>query len=266
MTGTGLPPLPDALGPATAARPLSGGMIADVWEADLDGRRVIVKRTDYDARLEAEGLEALGAAGAAVPPVLGVSEDVLVLAHVEGDGDWHATGRRLATVHRSVGDAFGWPHANVIGPLPQDNTRTGHWPTFYVERRLRPRLAHPALPADVGDRLSAALEGPAQDLLDHGAAPSLVHGDLWSGNIIGGTWLIDPAVHHADREFDLAFADLFGGIPSVFWNGYLESWPLDGGWRERRPALQLYHLLVHVALFGSGYVGAVRSRLDRLGW
>lgn len=260
------PPVPGGPGPLRSAHRLSGGMIADVWAGEVGGRRVVAKRTGYPAHLEAEGLEVLGAAGASVPEVLAVSDDVLVLEHVEGNGDWAATGRRLATVHRQLGDAFGWPHANVIGPLPQDNTPAEDWPTFYVERRLRPHLDQPALPGDVRDRLAAALDGPARQLLDHGAPPSLVHGDLWSGNVIGGTWLIDPAVHHADREFELAFAALFGGIPRPFWQAYREAWPLDDGWEQRRPALQLYHLLVHVALFGMGYVGAVRSRLDQLGW
>lgn len=247
-------------------QPLSGGMIAEVWAVDLGGRRAVVKRTSYDARLETEGLAALGEAGARVPEVLGVDDQVLVLEHVRGDEDWAGTGRRLAEVHRRVSDGFGWHQDNVIGPLPQDNTRTEDWPTFYGERRLRPHLDHAALPGDVRSRLEAALAGPLPELLDHAAAPSLVHGDLWSGNVIDGTWLIDPAVHHADREFELAFAALFGGIPPAFWDAYLAAWPLDDGWEARRPALQLYHLLVHVALFGSSYVSGVRRRLDQLGW
>jgi fructosamine-3-kinase len=93
-----------------------------------------------------------------------------------------------------------------------------------------------------------------------------VHGDLWSGNIVAGRWLIDPAVHFADRELDLAFAAVFGGIPARMWSAYEESWPLDEGWEARRPALQLYHLLVHVRLFGGGYRAMVADRLDALGW
>jgi fructosamine-3-kinase len=101
--------------------------------------------------------------------------------------------------------------------------------------------------------------------LDHDAGPSLVHGDLWSGNIVDGRALIDPAVSFSDREIDLAFATVFGGIPSDFFAGYVEAWPLDPGWERRRPALQLYHLLVHVELFGEGYVPMVTTRLDQLG-
>ena len=266
MTDPALPALPDGLGPPAGARPLSGGMIADVWSVELEGGRAVVKRTSYDARLEAEGLEALGAAGARVPRVLGADRDVLVLEHVTGDGDWADTGRRLAEVHRCTGEAFGWHRDNVIGSLPQRNDATDDWPAFYAVRRLRPHLDHAALPSDIRRRLERATAGPLRELLDHGAPPSLVHGDLWSGNVIDGTYLIDPAVHHADRELDLAFADLFGGIPRAFWDAYEQAWPPDDGWRARRPALQLHHLLVHVGLFGAGYVASVRARLDALGW
>lgn len=265
---TDAPPLPAELGTPVAAEPIGGGSIAETWRVDLaDGRRVVVKRTGYDARLEADGLEALADVGAPVPAVLAVTEDVLVLEHVGGAPDWAGLGRTLAQVHRTGrGDAFGWDRDNVIGSLPQANPRTGSWPAFYVEHRLRAHLDAPALPRDVRLRLERACDGPAQELLEHGPVPSLVHGDLWSGNVVDGRWLIDPAVYHADREVELAFAEVFGGFPPVFWRGYEEVWPLDDGWERRRPALQLHHLLVHVRLFGAGYVGAVVSRLDRLGW
>lgn len=267
MSGAGPPPLPGGLGPVRGARRLSGGMVAGVWAADLDdGSPVVVKRTPYDAELEAEGLRALGDAGAPVPRVLAVSQDVLVLERVAGSGRWGELGTRLAAVHRHTAGAFGWHRDNVIGPLPQVNTHDTHWPTFYVERRLRPHLLHDALPEDLRRRLLTAMRGPLPELLDHGPSPSLVHGDLWSGNVVDGTYLVDPAVHHADREFELAFADLFGGIPAAFWDAYTAAWPLDDGWEARRPVLQLFHLLVHVGLFGSGYVAPIRERLDQRGW
>lgn len=261
-----IPALPGGLEVA-AQTPLPGGSICEVWQAALrDGRRVVVKRTPYPAALEADGLAALAAAGAPVPTVLAVDERMLVLERVGGDPDWAGLGAALAALHADTGEAFGWSCDNLIGSLPQDNTPDPHWPTFYVERRIRPWLGARALPRDLAVRLEAACAGPLPALLDTDPAASLIHGDLWSGNVVDGRWLIDPAVCRADRELDLAFADLFGGLPRAFFDAYTAAWPLRAGWQQRRPALQLYHLLVHVELFGGGYVGRVADRVDALGW
>lgn len=231
----------------------------------VGGRRVVIKDTDYDATLEANGLEALREAGAPVPDVVDVSADRLVLAEVEGPPDWEMLGRALARCHRVTADAYGYSADNVIGPLPQVNTWTAAWAEFYTGHRLRPHLE--ALTPRLRDRLEAAIEdGRLENLLEHGQQPSLIHGDLWSGNIVAGRWLIDPAVCFADRELDRAFADLFGGLPGSMWDAYQGEWPLDRGWEKRQPALQLYHLLIHVRLFGGGYTSMVHQRLDRLGW
>lgn len=259
----GLPRLPRGLGEVIPVHSLGGGQVGQVWQARLsDGTRVVVKATGYDARLEAEGLAALAAAGGSVPQVLAVEADLLVLTDVSGPPDWEGLGRGLARVHRTQGPRFGWVRDNVIGPLPQLNPWTDDWPTFYVEHRLRPYLGD--LPRDLSSRLDRLCDRVLPDLLAHGAPPSLVHGDLWSGNIVDGRALIDPAVHHADRELDFAMLALFGGIPRRLLDAYEEVWPLEAGHDRRRPALQLYHLLVHVRLFGSGYLAGVEKRLDLL--
>jgi fructosamine-3-kinase len=235
-----------------------------VWE---DGRPVAVKETDYDARLEADGLRALGAAGAPVPEVLDATEHRLVMTWLEGRPGWEQLGRTLADVHRHGAPAFGYPIDNVIGALRQPNAWTESWGRFYAEHRVRGHLSDRAVPADLRMRLERACEGPLPELLDeHRPQPSLIHGDIWSGNIIDGAYLIDPAVSYSDREVELAFMAVFGGIPESMWRGYREVWPLPDGWQRRRPALQLHHLLVHVRLFGGGYLAMVAERLDRLGW
>ncbi len=261
--------LPDPAG----WQPLGGGSICAVHAAELaDGSPVVIKQTPYDPRIEADGLAALRAAGAPVPAVLAAEGDLLVLERVpDGPGpptaaDWEALGTALAELHRTTATAYGWHCDNLIGSLPQRNGWWESWPQFYAEQRLRPWLAAPALPAALRRRLERALDGPLHDLLPEQPPASLVHGDLWSGNVVGGRWLIDPAVCHADREYELAFMDVFGGFPKTLWDAYTATWPLASGWRERRPALQLYHLLVHVQLFGAGYAGAVASRLDAVGW
>jgi len=260
------PALPDGLDAGDWSA-LGGGSICDVWRARLsDGRAVVVKRTPYPAEVEADGLAALAEGGAPVPEVLAADGDVLVLEAVQGPPDWAGLGAALAQLHASTGDTFGWHRDNLIGSLPQRNDPDPHWPAFYATHRIRPWLDAPALPGGVRRRLEAACDGPLPDLLDHDPPASLVHGDLWSGNVVDGRWLIDPAVCRADREYELAFMDCFGGFPGALTDAYAAEWPLDDGWQARRPALQLYHLLVHVQLFGSGYVGSVVSRLDALGW
>lgn len=238
-----------------------------VQRTRVDGVAVVVKRTSYDARTEAAGLDALRAAGAHVPAVVEVTRDRLVVEEVTGDGDWAACGRRLARVHGVHGSRFGWERDGAIGVLPMANDAPAawSWPRFYAERRVLPYVG--SLAAGPARRLRAAVDdGRLADLLDHDVAPSLVHGDLWSGNVVGGQWLIDPAIHHADRELDLAMARLFGGVPEVFFAAYAEVAPLDDGAQHRLPALQLFHLLVHVELFGGGYHRQVEQRLDMLGW
>jgi len=227
-----------------------------------DDRRVVVKTGGGDPELEAEGLDALREAGAPTPAVLGRTDALLVLEFVAGPENWNGLGRALAQCHRATSDRFGWHRDNLIASLPQHNDRADRWSDFYLEHRLTPLL--PALPVQLRLRLEAAMTHRLPGLLDHDVRPSLLHGDLWSGNIVAGRWLIDPAVHYGDRELDLAMLDLFGSIPAAMQKGYDAVWPLDSGWQERRPALQLYHLLVHVQLFGSGYHRAVASRLDAI--
>ena len=237
---------------------------ASIRREERDGRAVYVKQTTYDARLEGRGLIALAEAGAPVPHVQSVDEGTLVLAEVSGTPDWNRLGRTLARVHRSTADRFGLDYDNVIGALAQHNEWCDTWSEFYIRRRIQPWLR--ALPGSTRARIEGAIAGPMPELLEHGAHPSLLHGDLWPGNVIDGSYLIDPAVCYGDRELDLAFSTVFGAIPREFYDGYEAEWPLDEGWDARRPALQLYHLLVHVELFGRSYVPMVEQRLDRLDW
>jgi len=238
-----------------------------VTRSTLGDRPIAVKKTTYDARVEADGLKRLAAAGAPVPEVISVDADALTMTWVSGEPDWKSLGATLAGVHQTTADGFGYDIDNVIGSLTQSNPWTSSWGEFFAVNRVAAHLDDPAVPAPLRRRLVSACEGPLPILLEeHRPVPSLVHGDIWSGNIIDGAFLIDPAVSFSDREIELAFMAVFGGIPQDMWNGYLETWPLADGWQRRRHALQLHHLLVHVRLFGGGYLGMVEDRLDRLGW
>ncbi|WP_274387716.1 fructosamine kinase family protein [Salsipaludibacter albus] len=161
-----------------------------------DGRALVVKHTAHPADLEAEGLAALADAGALVPEVVEVAAHRLVMEDLDASApgppsreEWTRLGERLATVHRTTADRFGWHRDNVIGTITQHNTPAEDWPTFHQRCRIDPWLG--ALPTEVADRLRAA-EGELARRLDHDVEPSLLHGDLWAGNVMHGRWLIDP--------------------------------------------------------------------------
>ena len=170
-------------------------------------------------------------------------------------------GRALAQLHRLAAPTFGLDHDNFIGVLPQSNTPAADWIGFYRDQRLAPQMALAGklgrLPAE-RERLLRKVMESLDKLLDGAASmPSLLHGDLWSGNFMvlpnNVPALIDPAVYYGDREIELAFTELFGGFPASFYPAYRESFPLDRGYERRKALYQLYPLLVHLNLFGESY-------------
>lgn len=220
---------------------------------------------------EADGLRWLrDAGGAPVPEPIAVLPGLLVLEWVEpGSASPEAAerfGRDLARTHRAGADQFGAPWPGYIGSLSQDNTTGASWPEWFGRRRLVPYLR---LAADRG-ALSASDVVEAERVVNamdrygqESEPPARLHGDLWPGNLLwaadGRAWLVDPAAHGGHRETDLAQLALFGGAPYLdrMLAAYDESWPLGPGWRERVPLHQLHLLLVHAALFGGAYRGAV---------
>ncbi len=224
--------------------------------------------------VEAAGLAWLGAAGALrVPAVIDVAADRIVLERVgevpPSPAAAEALGRGLAEVHRAGaahhGSApAGWAGDGFIAtlPLPHLTAAGTSWQAFYAQCRLtpyvRPASDRGALDADgagVVDRVVERLRAGSLGVPD--AVPARLHGDLWAGNVLwsaDGPVLVDPAAHGGHRETDLAMLDLFG-LPHLdrVLAAYDEAWPLDDGWRERVALHQLHPLLVHAALFGSGY-------------
>ncbi len=248
-----------------------------------DGARSYFVKCNDASRLdlfeaEADGLAALTASGSIrVPePVCwgragGASYLVLERLDLQGGrGRGAEAGRRLAELHRSGGPAFGWRRDNYIGSTPQPNGQTSDWTTFWRDRRLgfqldlAARSGHGRGLQSHGDRLLADLGA----FLDHQPNPSLLHGDLWGGNLgylaDGSPAIFDPAVYLGDREADLAMTELFGGFGGDFYAAYGESWPLDPGYGTRKTLYNLYHILNHLNLFGSGYLGQARSMIERL--
>jgi fructosamine-3-kinase len=263
--GAGWPP---GLPPLVATESLQGGFICRTTRGRLaDGRKVVVKRCPYPAEVEADGLTALGAAGAPVPAVLGVADHVLVLERVGGPPDWPALGRAIAALHRRTGSRFGWHRDNFQGRFVQHNGWTDDWPSFYVERRVRAHLADPRVPEPLRRRLERACAGPLPALLRQHPPASLTHGDLWSANVVEGRWLVDPAVSYADRELELAYMHLSNSLPAELLAAYEEAYPPDPGYEERRPALQLHKFLNNIRHFGPDrYVPRIEAVLDGYGW
>lgn len=263
--------------------PVGGGSINDAYRLDTNEGRFFVKVNNADRfpsmfAAEADGLQRLHATGTIrVPHVIATSEDhddsFILMEWVEGglktDAFWAEFGRSLAALHRNTASTFGLDRSNYIGSLKQVNTPHDHWPEFLITCRLEPQVRMARDRKRIGDgdvlrfeRLYAKLNG-----LFPKEPPALLHGDLWSGNFLcdaeGGPVLIDPAVYYGHREMDLAMTRLFSGFEEEFYTAYNETWPLEAGWEERVDLCNLYPLLVHVNLFGGGYVQQVESVLRR---
>ncbi len=184
-------------------------------------------------------------------------------------GFWEDFGTRLANMHRHTSDVFGLDHPNYIGSLPQSNKTQKSWIDFFVEERLEAQLR---LARDAGrverelGRWFQALYTHLPDLFPE-EPPALLHGDLWSGNFMVGTdgraAIVDPAVYYGHRYMDLGMSKLFGGFAPAFYRAYEDAYPLEKGWREGIEIANLYPLMVHVNLFGGGYLSSVKTILRK---
>lgn len=264
-------------------RRLGGGCINETLSLD-DGRRqwlVKLNRANLLDMFEAEaaGLEALAASETLrVPrPVchgLEGGRSFLVMEYIEmglprRDSGSQA-GRELVAMHSHSSDSFGWHRDNRIGATPQVNGAASDWIGFWRDRRLGFQLRLAASNGYGGtlQKRGELLMERFPALIDHNPRPSLLHGDLWAGNMAydrdGNPVVYDPAVYYGDREADLAMTELFGGFGDDFYAAYGEAWPLDPGYRVRKVLYNLYHILNHLNLFGGGYLAQSQAMIDRL--
>ena len=265
----------------TRLRALAGGCIAEVYKVELEGGGACVAKVAADGGLavEAEMLAYLARESALpVPAVLHAGDDLLLLSYIETSGgldagaETHAA-ELLAALHGKTAPAFGFERETLIGPLPQPNPWNESWLDFFREQRLlymaRLAAARGRLPSATLRQLEAFC-GKLDRYIEEPAAPSLIHGDMWGGNVLtrGGriAGFVDPAIYYADPEIELAFSTLFGTFGEAFFRRYQELRPLAPGFFEaRRDIYNLYPLLVHTALFGGHYAGSVARILERYG-
>jgi fructosamine-3-kinase len=260
---------------------LSGGCINRALRLSDDHRSYFVKLNSASLlpmfEAEADGLAEMAATHTIrVPQPLcsgnAGDEAYLVLEYIDlgGSGDMAVAGRLLADMHRATWEQFGWHRDNTIGSTPQPNTPDSDWSSFWCNQRLgfqlqlAARKGHGGKLQSRGEKLLTLC--PA--LLDHKPRPSLLHGDLWGGNMAydreGSPVIFDPAVYYGDREADIAMTELFGGFGNRFYTAYNESWALDEGYATRKTLYNLYHVLNHLNLFGGGYGGQALGMIDRL--
>ena len=268
-------------------RSVSGGDINMSFMLTLSGgERFFLKENSAD-RLsmfssESAGLKALGSVGEGAPPVpdplaWGVDkEHSFLLMEVVERGrlkSGEVFGFSLAEMHRrGRSDFCGFSEDNYIGLTVQKNSIMKSWIDFFAEFRLgfQWELARRGGFGDASsEKLMESVLRRLPELLPEPeeGRPSLLHGDLWGGNWIAGSdgrgWLIDPAAYYGHREADIAMSELFGGFPAGFHSGYMNTWPLESGYPERRDLYNLYHLLNHLNMFGFSYRGAVMSTIKK---
>lgn len=258
-------------------------MIGEVLRLDLDDGTRLVAKLDREgsANLEREGYM-LGylreRSNLPVPEVFYSSGELLLMEFVEGESAFSRAAERhaaelLAELHSVEADAFGLERDTLIGSLHQPNPPSASWLEFFRDNRLLylADVAHEAgrLPAELRKRVEA-LSGKLDGLVEEPERPALIHGDVWSQNVLARgdrvTAFIDPAIYNAHPEMELAYISLFNSFGEEFFRRYGELRPLpDEFFTERRHLYALYPLLVHVYFFGGGYVGAVERTLARFG-
>ncbi|MGM0773743.1 MAG: fructosamine kinase family protein [Pseudomonadota bacterium] len=232
----------------------------------------------YEARgleLLAQTLRDAGVSEVRVPRARSVSERELVMPRISpgpaSEAAMTMLGEGLARMHAVRQAQYGFDSDNMIGLSPQKNRLTDDWGEFFVEDRLGVQVGmirNPQVRTEFATVLGNKGDTLAQLLNEHCEHPSLLHGDLWSGNVLfdnAGPWLIDPAVYYGDREADIAMTELFGGFSTAFYRAYDQIYPRTQVYNTKRAIYNLYHTLNHYNLFGTSYLEPCRRNLGVIG-
>lgn len=258
---------------------LQGGDINEVFDIQTLSNRYVLKlnkQSSYPQMFdkEARGLTTLAQNGVFTPQVVDVFDQddhqFLLMTYIENETHsavfWKNFGQALAKLHQSHPyDSFGLTEDNYIGSLKQVNRFKDTWAAFFIENRIQP-LVRMAFDAKLLDKKHISQFEAFSVAFDHlipRERPSLLHGDLWSGNLLCGLEqtpvFIDPAIYYGHREMDIAMTKMFGGFDNTFLDFYNDIYPLEKGWQERLSLHNLYPNLVHLILFGRSYLGGIES-------
>ncbi|RUA12142.1 MAG: hypothetical protein DSY82_02065 [Flavobacteriia bacterium] len=262
--------------------PLGGGDINEVFKIETLSKHFVVKinrEEDFPEMLqkESKGLKLLARSGVRIPqPIANFTEagyQFLILEFIEEESIkhsfWEKFAADLAKLHQNTHLLFGLEYDNYIGSLKQINTQKTTWDHFFIENRITPLMKmafdeHLLDSAHIRSFEKFFLRLP--ELLPK-EKPALIHGDLWSGNMMCGNgqtpFLIDPAVYYGNREMDIAMTQMFGGFNRNYLHFYNQFFPLEKGWEERISIHNLYPNLVHLNLFGKSYLGGIERVIDK---
>lgn len=262
---------------------IDGGSINQTYKPTFSNTLALFCKINSAAKFpnlflrEAQGLNALQKTGAVqTPHVVACTEvgahQVLLLEWIESGKQTHGFfkkfGERLAALHQSSSENFGWETNNYMGSVPQQNTYAHNWTAFFIGQRLEPlvqKCIEKNLLPENEHGLFKKLYQKLPQLFDDGEKPALLHGDLWRGNYLcnenAQPVLIDPAVYYGHRCMDLAMTTLFGGFDKAFYESYHFHFPLPATYREQMQLCNLYPLLIHLLLFGRGYLTSIQQTL-----
>ncbi len=264
--------------------PLQGGDINDTFLIQTPGCQYVLKRNKKMRfpqmfEKEAKGLNKLSFNGVITPQVIDIFEhdedQFLILAHIQSEEPkhnfWKNFGHALSNLHMNSQEYFGLTYPNYIGSLEQLNDKKNSWETFFIENRIQP-LVQKAFERQLLDKKHLGwFDGFSKALpnIVPKEKPALIHGDLWSGNLMCGMRqtpvFIDPAIYYGHREMDIAMTKMFGGFDRTFLDYYNEIFPMEIGWEKRMSIHNLYPNLVHLILFGKSYLRGIEGVIKVFG-
>ncbi|MBB5173649.1 fructosamine kinase family protein [Texcoconibacillus texcoconensis] len=263
---------------------ISGGDINDAYFVKSEKQEYFIKLNQGVSedffQIEQEGLERLSQVdNVNTPKPYGIWVDEttsiqsFVMEWIQGEllsNTVDQLANSVASLHSEKSSQYGYPTDTFIGEIRQENGLWDDWVEYLnqcrYQRQLDIAIEKGKMPKNRQQKLEALIEN-MDNYIPRKPDAVLLHGDLWSGNWLNGSdgqvYLIDPSVFYGDREFELAFTELFGGFPQRFYDVYRDYHPLSKGYEDKKGIYQLFYLLVHLNVFGEMYGKQVDRLLDR---